>query len=96
MPDVTNQPIRLKAGSTIGPLTEVEEKQVDDLQPLTTGEVSDIEDIPETEGNHVPEHLESLYEATKHCCEGPVQSRRLARLLTKYSTVFSTGNGDVR
>ena len=91
----SHQPMRLKAGATIGSFTGVEEKQVDNLQPLTTGEVSDIEDISETEGNYVPVHLERLYEAAKNCCEGPVQSRRFAKLLTEYSTAFSTGDGDV-
>ena len=34
--NLTNQPMRLKAGATIGSFTGVEEKQVDDLQPLTS------------------------------------------------------------
>lgn len=79
-------------GSTIGTFTGVEEKQEDDLQPLTAGEVSDIVDIFETDENQVPEHLERLYRAAKSCCERPVQSRRLARLLTEYRTLFGTGD----
>ena len=48
-----------------------------------------------TEGNRVPEHLVKLYEAAKSGCEEPRQTRELAGLLTEYSTVFSTGDGDV-
>ena len=47
---------------------EVEEKQVDDLQPLTGSKVSDIADTLETDGN-----LERLYESAKGCCKRRVQ-----------------------
>ena len=43
----------------------------------------------------VPEHLEELYEAAKGGCKEHLQAKKLARLLTEYSTVFSTGDGDV-
>ena len=61
--------MRRKAGSTIGTLMGLDEKQVDDFKHLTAGEVSDIDDTPETDGNQVPEPLERLYEAAKSCCE---------------------------
>ena len=65
------------------------------LQPLITNreETSPVTSI--TERNRVPEHLVKLYEAAKSGCEEPRQTGELAGLLTEYSTVFSTGDGDV-
>ena len=93
--NLTGQPMKLKAGTTIGTFTGVEEKQVESFQPLTSSEATDIKITQETDGNQVPEHLTGLYEAAKGGCEEPSQARKLARLLTEYSTVFSTGDGDV-
>ena len=90
--NLTNQPMTLRAGATIGTFTGVEEAQVEDLQPLAPCEVKDIN---LTQMAEVPEHLEELYEAAKGGCKEPLQAEKLARLLTKYSTVFSTGDGDV-
>ena len=93
--NLTDQPTRLKAGTTIGTFTGVEEKQVEDLQPLTVDKEETSPVTSMTEGNRVPEHLVKLYEAAKSGCEEPRQTRELARLLTEYSTVFSTGDGDL-
>ena len=90
--NLTNQPMTLRAGATIGTFTGVEEAQVEDLQPLAPCEVKDIN---LTRMAEVPEHLEELYEAAKGGCKEPLQAKKLARLLTEYSTVFSTGDGDV-
>ena len=43
----------------------------------------------------VPDHLAELYKTAMNGCKDPLQARRLARLLTDYSTVFSTGDGDM-
>ena len=93
--NLTGRSMKLKAGITIGTLTVVEEKQVESFQPLTSGEAADVNVTQEADGNRVPEHLTGLYEAAKRGCEEPSQARKLARLLTEYSTVFSTGDGDV-
>ena len=85
--NLTNQSMTLKAGATIGTFTVVEEEQVEDLQPLTPCEV---QDISATQVMEVPDHLPELYETARNGCEDPRQVRRLARLLTDYSTVFST------
>ena len=82
----------LKAGTTIGTFTGVEEEQVKDLQPLTPCEVKIICTTPMTE---VPDHLAVLYETAKNGCGEPLQARKLERLLTEYSTVFSTGDENV-
>ena len=87
--------MRLKAGTTIDTFTEVEERQVEDLQSQIPCEVTDISATQETEGNKVPEHLEGSYKAAKRGSKEPLQSTKLARLLTEYSTVFSTGDRDV-
>ena len=90
--NLTNQPMMLKAGTTIGTFTGVEKEQVEDFQPLTLCEVKYIGTTQVTE---VPDQLAELYEAAKSGCEESLQSRKLARLLMEYSTVFSTGDGDV-
>ena len=90
--NLTNQPMTLKAGATIGTFTGVEEEQVEDLQPLTPCEVQDVGTTQMTE---VPDHLAELYETARNSCKDPQQARRLARLLTDYRTVFSTGDGDM-
>ena len=93
--NLTDQPMRLKAGTTIGTFTGVEEKQVEGLQPLSTEKEETSPVTSMTKGNGVSEHLVKLYEAAKSGCEEPRQTRELAELLTEYSTVFSTGDGDV-
>ena len=93
--NLTGQPMRLKAGTTIGTFTGIEEKQVEDFQPPTHSETADIQVTQGIDEDEVPEHLKGLYEAAKSGCKEPSQSGQLARLLTKYSTVFSTGDGDV-
>ena len=93
--NVTGQPIRLKAGTTIGTFTGVEERQVEDFQPQALREAAAVKVTQETDVDEVPEHLKGLYEAAKGGCEEPSQSGRLARLLTGYGAVSSTGDGDI-
>ena len=68
----------LKASTTIGTFTGVEEEQVD-LQLLTPCEVKDIGTTRTTE---VSDHLTEMYETAKNGCEEPLKARKLARLLT--------------
>ena len=75
----------LKAGATIGTFTRVEKEQVENLQPLTPCEV---QDIGATQVTEIPD-------PAKNGCKDPLQAKRLARLLTDYSTVFSTGDADM-
>ena len=90
--NLTNQPMALKAGATVGTFTGVEEEQVEDLQPLTPCEV---QDIGATQVTDVPDHLAELYKTAKNGCKDPLQARRLARLLMDYSTVFSFVDGEM-
>ena len=67
--DLTNQPMMLKAGTTIDTFTRVEEEQVEDLQLLTPCEVKDISTTRMTE---VPDHLAKLYKTAMNGCEEPL------------------------
>ena len=80
------------ANDAEGTYTRVEEEQVKNLQPLTPCELKDIGTTRVTE---VPGHMAKLYKTAKSGCEEPLHARKLARLLTEYSTVFSTREGGV-
>ena len=79
--NLTNLPMRLKARTAIGTFAGVEEKQLEDFQPLGGCEVADIGVNQETDGNGVPKHLKGLYEADKGDCEKPSKARKLANQL---------------
>ena len=58
-------------------------------------EVSYISVTNETNVNKISEHIEGDHEAAKKGCREPIQARKLARLLTEYTTVFSTQDGNL-
>lgn len=88
-PNVAEQPMKLSAWSTSGTFTGVEKEQVDNRLPLT-GSNETTTGTTSRERGMVPMHLQQLFEAARGSCNGP-QKSKFARLLTEYSTVFSTG-----
>ena len=82
-----NQPLQVKAGTTIGVYTSVDE-----------GDISPAE-LPEKclarQGAGLPHHLVDLYTQAKENCESQSQERQLSALLIQYQDVFSQGAEDM-
>lgn len=92
--NLAEQPIKLTAGSTASTFTEVEATRVDD-RLFEAKEAGPEADRKPAHREVVPGHLRGLYETAKESCSGLEEARKLEGSLTTYSTVFSTGDGDV-
>jgi hypothetical protein len=80
----TNQPLRLKAGATIGTYTGVDEADVDIQTSHTVGTASNTTEGEPISANDIPLHLRELYKtASRHCTEEG-QQEKLASLLVKF------------
>ncbi|XP_067929672.1 uncharacterized protein [Watersipora subatra] len=79
--------LTFRSGATIGTYTGVETPQVEEDDPL-------LSEAGPTSINGVLAQLE-LFQAARPNCEGTGQMARLASLLSRYATVFSTGDDDV-
>lgn len=92
--NLTEQPLKLKAGSTIGTFTAVEADEEDDKLLETKSQKARV-DSHYVRTHAVPKHLPPLCDAAKGGCNSSEGARMLATLLTKYSVGFSMGDGDV-
>ncbi|XP_067949985.1 uncharacterized protein [Watersipora subatra] len=86
--NTTEQPLTFWSGATIGTYTGVDTTQVEEIDSL-------LYEARPTSANEVPVHLEELFQSARPHCEGASQTARLASLLSRYATVFSTGDDDV-
>ena len=84
----SGQPIELRSGTVIGTYTGVEDDEVNDSHLHTAVECSPTEPS-------VPGHVKNLFETARKNCDTTEQEERLARLLQKYSPVFSSGEEDM-
>lgn len=90
----TEQTLTPKARSTMGTFMGADVDQVDDSRQGTDD--SEVRVSERSKGSkEVLRHLQPLYDASKENFRGPKESRRFAALLTQYSALFSTGDGDV-
>lgn len=89
----TGHPQSLRVGSTIGTFTTVEADQEQDQLMEAANTVSRIHESYPHRGS-ILEHVRPIFDAAKGSFHGPYETRKLAELLTRYSSVFSTGNRD--
>ena len=82
-----SQPLQMKAGTTIGVYTSIDEQDVS--QAELPGERST------QHGAGLPPHLADLYSQAKRNCANQAQERQLSALLIQYQDVFSQGAGDM-
>ena len=80
--------MELKSGAVIGTYTGVEAQEVQDYALPTARK---CQEAPVD----VPEHVDELFQAARKNCESIEQEEQLADLLNRYSSVFSSGEGDV-
>ena len=83
-----SQPLKVKAGTTIGVYTAVEGTDIstDSKQTRETAMRQEVD---------VPEHLRELYDQAKRNCDTIEQEEKLCGLLAQYQDVFSKGDGDM-
>ena len=91
--NLPSQSIRLKAGSTIGPFTENQQKQLDDFHLLPPVKCQKLRTFFRQMGTMNQDTWKDCMTQLRAAVKD--QSRRLARLPRECSTVFSTGYGNV-
>ena len=90
-----DQKVSLHAGSVIGQCTSLDKAQlVEETQVgCVTGDKFAL-NSPDLQ-QPVPHHLEDLYQEATDTCPQKSQKQAIARLLIKYSDVFSSGESDM-
>lgn len=77
------QPLTLRAGTTIGTVIAVDTQQILNVYPEPVDSVTRISGSP-PDRNTVPEYLQPLINATKENCQRSQETQMLAELLTWY------------
>ena len=85
--NATERSLTFRSGAIISIYTGVETPQIKEYDPLLCGAGS-------TSINRVPAHLEELFQSAQPNCEETGETARLASLLSRYATAFSTSDDD--